>query len=366
MRDARAAARERAGPRRLRTTSRASAVDASRPVRAPKRGRAMLKHVLRWRSLPGQEERPCRTSASGSSPRRSPRASPSIEPDGRETSAGALLARARTSSSTRLRARGLRRGDTIAAVLGNEVAMLELFLAAWQAGLYLTPINGHLAAAGDRLHRRATARPRSSSAASAPPRPRARAADRAGLPGEARASRPAQRAGLRSLRLAQGAASPTTLPERSHGRRHDDLHLGHDRQAQGRAPAARCPPSPEVVGEANAMFLMLFGITPREGVHLVVSPLYHTAVLNFCTNHLHFGHTRRAHGQVDAGGHAGAHRALPGDQHPHGADAVPPPPRPARGGEAAAPTSPPCATSSTAPRPARSTSSGRCSPGGAT
>ena len=40
------------------------------------------------------------------------------------------------------------------------------------------------------------------------------------------------------------------------------------------------------------MFLRLFGITPHDdGVHLVVSPLYHTAVLNFCTNHLHFGHT---------------------------------------------------------------------------
>jgi long-chain acyl-CoA synthetase len=45
------------------------------------------------------------------------------------------------------------------------------------------------------------------------------------------------------------------------------------------------------VGEANAMFLMLFGMEPRKGVHLVSSPLYHTAVLNFCSNHLHFGHT---------------------------------------------------------------------------
>jgi long-chain acyl-CoA synthetase len=51
------------------------------------------------------------------------------------------------------------------------------------------------------------------------------------------------------------------------------------------------PAPPEVVGEANAMFLTLFGVTPGDGVHLVVSPLYHTAVLNFCTNHLHFGHT---------------------------------------------------------------------------
>src|SRR6202011_740076 len=44
--------------------------------------------------------------------------------------------------------------------------------------------------------------------------------------------------------------------------------------------------------ERNALFLQLFGITPHDsGVHLVVSPLYHTAVLNFCTNPLHFGHT---------------------------------------------------------------------------
>ncbi len=55
-----------------------------------------------------------------------------------------------------------------------------------------------------------------------------------------------------------------------------------------RRPLVAAPP--DAVGEANAMFLMLFGIEPRKGVHLVVSPLYHTAVLNFATNHLHFGH----------------------------------------------------------------------------
>jgi long-chain acyl-CoA synthetase len=56
-----------------------------------------------------------------------------------------------------------------------------------------------------------------------------------------------------------------------------------------RRPLLAAPP--DAIGEANAMFLALFGIKPREGVHLVVSPLYHTAVLNFCSNHLHFGHT---------------------------------------------------------------------------
>src|SRR5581483_11673029 len=49
------------------------------------------------------------------------------------------------------------------------------------------------------------------------------------------------------------------------------------------------PISPDELGGRYAQFLMLFGIPRGEGVHLVVSPLYHTAVLNFCTYHLHNG-----------------------------------------------------------------------------
>ncbi|MGJ8496012.1 AMP-binding protein, partial [Glaesserella parasuis] len=45
-----------------------------------------------------------------------------------------------------LRALGLDRGDAVAVVLKNEAALLELFLAATQAGMYLTPINANLAA----------------------------------------------------------------------------------------------------------------------------------------------------------------------------------------------------------------------------
>jgi long-chain acyl-CoA synthetase len=52
-----------------------------------------------------------------------------VDPLGREVSAGELL-RASNQVVHGLRALGLRRGDTIAAVLGNEVAMLELFFAA--------------------------------------------------------------------------------------------------------------------------------------------------------------------------------------------------------------------------------------------
>src|SRR4051812_17584840 len=69
-----------------------------------------------------------------------------VEPDGRAISAGELH-RAANQAAHGLRALGLRRGDTIAVALENQAAMLEVYLAATQIGLYLTPINTHLAPA---------------------------------------------------------------------------------------------------------------------------------------------------------------------------------------------------------------------------
>ncbi len=57
---------------------------------------------------------------------------------------------------------------------------------------------------------------------------------------------------------------------------------------------ALMPFDPDTVGSMFAMFLAMFGITPEnDGVHLVGSPLYHTAVLVFAGCSLHYGHTRR-------------------------------------------------------------------------
>src|SRR5438105_3414356 len=91
--------------------------------------------------------------------------------------------------------------------------------------------------------------------------------------------------------LALVAPDGKTMPtERSAG-----ASMTYTSGTTGRAKGVRrplAPVEPEAVAEPNALFLRLFGITPHDdGVHLVVSPLYHTAVLNFCTNHLHFGHT---------------------------------------------------------------------------
>ena len=206
-----------------------------------------------------------------------------VGPDGHETSAGALLA-ASNQIVHALRARGLRRGDTVAAALGNEVAMLELFLAAWQAGLYLTPINGHLTAPEiayivDDCEAKVVVTGERAAEATR------KAVASLGFPEDACFS---TAGGFRPF-AALKEGQPESLPEDRAAGATMTYTSGTTGKPKGvRRPLA--PASPDVIGEANAMFLMLFGITPGDGVHLVVSPLYHTAVLNFCTNHLHFGH----------------------------------------------------------------------------
>ena len=209
-----------------------------------------------------------------------------IEPDGRRTSAGALL-RAANQVVHALRARGLKPGDAIAAVLGNEVAMLELFMAAWQAGWYLTPINGHLtgreiAVILDDCEARVVVCGEGAAEATR------QAVTQLSFPEDARFATVLAPgfAPYASLKAGQ----PEALPED----RRAGATMTYTSGTTGKPKGVRRPlaaASPDVVGEANAMFLMLFGIEAKEGVHLVVSPLYHTAVLNFCTNHMHLGHT---------------------------------------------------------------------------
>src|SRR5262245_24350718 len=66
-----------------------------------------------------------------------------VDPDGREHTAGEMLARANRLVHG-LRGLGMEKGDTLAAVLPNSAAMIDVYLAAMQAGWYLTPINHHL------------------------------------------------------------------------------------------------------------------------------------------------------------------------------------------------------------------------------
>jgi len=68
-----------------------------------------------------------------------------VEPDGTEHRAGDLLRRVNQIVHA-LRARGLRAGDGIVALVPNGIVPQELCLAALQAGWYYTPINWHFTA----------------------------------------------------------------------------------------------------------------------------------------------------------------------------------------------------------------------------
>src|SRR3954471_8158793 len=67
-----------------------------------------------------------------------------IDPDGTEHRAGEVLALANQWVHA-LRALGMQRGDTVAAVLPNGLQPFQLYLAALQAGFYYVPINYRLA-----------------------------------------------------------------------------------------------------------------------------------------------------------------------------------------------------------------------------
>src|SRR4051812_44285888 len=210
-----------------------------------------------------------------------------VEPDGREISAGELLANANKVVHG-LRALGLKPGDTIAAMLTNEVAMLELYLAATQAGWYITPINSHLTGhevayiVKDCDAKAIFCSARTTEACRL-------AADATDFPENARfATVPTKN--FRDYADLKKGQPDTTPADRKAG-----ASMTYTSGTTGQPKGVRRPlfdVAPEAVAEPNAMFLMLFGITPKDnGVHLVGAPLYHTAVLNFATNHLHFGHT---------------------------------------------------------------------------
>src|SRR5580692_12565135 len=68
-----------------------------------------------------------------------------VTPEGDEVKAGELLGRANQVVHA-LRAQGFGTGDVIATLLPNGAEMIEIYLAALQAGWYLVPINFHLVA----------------------------------------------------------------------------------------------------------------------------------------------------------------------------------------------------------------------------
>ena len=209
-----------------------------------------------------------------------------VTPDGAEHTAGELLAAANQLSHG-LRALGLERGDTVACVLPNGLAFIELYLAALQIGLYFTPINHHLV--GPEIAYIVND------------------SDAAVFVGDARFASEITRAmseirlpadrcfavgGIEGLRSWEELADdhPTTAPaERSAGA---PMHYtsGTTGRPKG-VKRALVDIDPDDMGALYSGFQGLFGVQPFDDhVHLTGSPLYHTAVLMWTANSMHMGH----------------------------------------------------------------------------
>ena len=162
----------------------------------------------------------------------------------------------------------------------------------------------------------------------------------------------AARAGTPSSRR----SAPTTQPPKLVARQHD-LHLGHDRPAQGRA--ARPPSTPEQQAGATGEIGEHFGIVAEPAIVVLMNgPMYHSAPDAYGSRRARTGLRRRAAAALRRRGAAAADRAAQGHAHAHRADHVRAPAAAAGGGEARSTTCRRCASSCTAPRPARRRSSG--------
>jgi long-chain acyl-CoA synthetase len=211
-------------------------------------------------------------------------------PDGTVVSY-ADLAREADRYGRGLRALGLTAGDTVATLLPNGVSALAMYFAAIETGLYVVPVNWHLAAAevayilGDSAAGVFVAHERFAGTAG----------EAAGLAGikhrfaAGRAGRPGSVPGFEPL----GRLGDDGSEERPHPRTHGAPML-YTSGTSGRPKGVRRPltgADPDDAAATAAWFFHLFGLAPFDGhVHLCGSPLYHTAVLNFAAISVQLGH----------------------------------------------------------------------------
>jgi len=209
-----------------------------------------------------------------------------VDPDGRETTAGGLLAEANRLSHA-FAALGLRAGDGVATVLPNSTEMIAVYLAAMQSGLYICPVNWHLAGpeiayiVSDSEARVVVGHARFSGAL------RAAAAEVAGdvrwysLGGDV--------AGFAPYAELIDGQPDTDPPERTAG---EPMH--YTSGTTGRPKGVRRRLSgldPDDLSALTTGFIGMFGVQPHDGhVHVCGSPLYHTAVLRFAACAMTMGH----------------------------------------------------------------------------
>ena len=210
-----------------------------------------------------------------------------VAPDGTEFTAGELLGRTNQVVHG-LRRLNLQPGDVVATLLPNGVEMFELYLAALQAGWYLVPINHHLIGSevGYILkdadakvfvaHERfADVALDASEEAELPSSICFAVGDIPGFGSYARMrdGQPTSDPADRTIGDVMNYTSGTTGNPKGVFRKLSGL-------------------SPEEAALSQSGILFLFNIQPQDdNVHIVGSPLYHTAVMRFSGASIHLGHT---------------------------------------------------------------------------
>jgi long-chain acyl-CoA synthetase len=209
-----------------------------------------------------------------------------VDPTGREWTRGELFAEANRIAHG-LRASGLERGDCVALVLPNCWEFIAINLAVTQIGLYMSPINNHLTGpeiayiVKDSGAKVFFGSERFSEACQA-------AREEIGFPSDhcfSIGSVPGFRP-FAELTEGRSAELPT---DRSTGQvmNYTSGTTGKPKGVRRALPEIE----PEVMASMSALFLSMFDLQPGdENVHICGSPLYHTAVLMFSTQSLHFGH----------------------------------------------------------------------------
>jgi long-chain acyl-CoA synthetase len=220
-----------------------------------------------------------------------------IGTDDAPVTAGALLASANRLVHG-LRAIGLQPGDTVAAVLPNGPELIELFLAALQAGWYLTPVNHHFTA--DEIgYILADSGARAVVVSEAFAEAGHDAAERAGVPPPARFSVGAIDGFTPYQALTEGQPDSTPADRLAGAAMH------YTSGTTGRPKGVRRPlpgVSPEVLVAATKGVYAIVGIQPEDGhVHLMTSPMYHT-VISYTLTSLHQGHGVVLRSGFDAAG----------------------------------------------------------------
>jgi long-chain acyl-CoA synthetase len=210
-----------------------------------------------------------------------------VTPDGEELTAGTLLGRANQVVHA-LRGFGLKPGDVVATLLPNGVEYMEIYLACLQAGWYLVPINHHLVGpevgyiVSDSGAKVFVAHERFQDAALIAAEEAEIASSTCLAVGEIIGFNDYTR-----LRDNQ----PTTLPEdRTLG---DVMNYTSGTTGKPKGVYRKLlGVTPEQGALALVGILFLFGVQPQDdNVHIIGSPLYHTAVTRFGGASIHMGHT---------------------------------------------------------------------------